>query len=83
MSLFVAPVTSGACATAYERIGYWDKSCLALAKDTFADFEYKGELNKFVTYLSKKSGGGSAYLMTAGSGCIAVRKETITDGNNP
>lgn len=83
MSIFVAPVPTGACATAYERIVYWDKSCLALAKDTFSDFQYKGELNKFVTYLSKKSGGGSVYLMPAGSGCISVRRETISDGNNP
>lgn len=83
MSIFVAPVPTGDCATAYERIMYWDKSCLALAKDTFSDFEYKGELNKFVTHLSKKSGGNSVYLMSAGNGCISVRKEVIIDGNNP
>lgn len=82
MSMFVAPVPTGECATAYERIMYWDKSCLALAKDTFSDFEYKGELNKFVTILSKKS-GGSAYLMPAGSGCVSVRREKLADGNNP
>jgi hypothetical protein len=82
-SIFVAPLSTGACATAYERVAYWDKSCLALAKDTFSDFEYKGELNKFVTILSKKSGGGSVYLMAAGTGCVSVRKETIQDGNNP
>lgn len=38
-------------------------------------------MNKFVTALTKKGGGGSAYLMSAATECIAIRKETMLDGN--
>lgn len=77
-SLFAVPVATG-CAIAYERVLYFDKTCLALARDTFADFQFSGTLNKLVTVFEKKS-GGAAYLMSAGSGCIAVRKESMLDG---
>lgn len=73
-SIFVAPIPSGACTGAYERIMWQDKSCATLAKEVFPGFENKGKLNKFVTYLTKKT-GGVVYLLTAGSGCLVIRKE--------
>lgn len=79
ISSLIAVPTPGGCAIAYERVLYFEKNCLSLAKDTFADFQYSGALNKFVTVLEKKS-GGAAYLMSVGSGCLAVRKESILDG---
>lgn len=80
-SIFAAPAVDGGCAVAYERVSVFEKSCLALSRDTFADFEYGGTVNKFVTVLTKKGGGGSAYLMSADTGCIAIRKETMLDGS--
>jgi hypothetical protein len=81
-SLVVTPTVSGECPTVYERIAYFQESCIATAKNTLSNFEYKGELNKRVTIMSSKS-GGDAYLMPIASGCLLVRREVIADGNNP
>jgi hypothetical protein len=82
ISLVVTPIESGECPTVYERIAYFQESCIATAKNTLSDFEYKGELNQRVTVMSSKS-GGDAYLMPIAAGCLLVRREVIQDGNNP
>lgn len=79
-SLFVAPNAAGECPTVYERIIYVPESCIATAKNSFSNFEYKGELNQRVTVLSSKN-GGDAYLMPISAGCLVVRMEVIMDGN--
>lgn len=81
MTLYTAPTTSGLCAAAYERVTYWADSCMKVAKDTFKDHEYKGELNEAITQLSKD--GNPIFLMKAGTGCVSVKQEKINDGNNP
>lgn len=81
-SIVVTPNASGECPTVYERIAYFPESCIATAKNTLSTFEYKGEINQRVTIMSSKS-GGDAYLMSIATGCLLVRREVISDGNNP
>lgn len=81
MTLYVAPTTSGFCAAAYDKVTYWEDSCMKVAKDTFKEFEYKGELNKVITHLEKN--GNPIFLMKAGTGCVSIKQEKLTDGNNP
>lgn len=82
LSIVVTPTPTGECATVYERIVYFPESCLATAKNTFPAFEFKGELNQRVSILSSKD-SGDAYLMPIANGCLVVRREVISDGNNP
>ena len=77
-SIFITPTINNKCSIAYERVAYLGKSCIALSKEDFSKFDYKGELNKTVSILSRES-GGHLYLMPAGEGCIAIRKEIIQD----
>lgn len=76
-SLNVTKTASGECYVEYEKIFTFNKTCLALAKET-ENSVYKGELGKEVAYLEVE--GAAVYLFPAGSGCIFVKKEIIMDG---
>lgn len=81
ITMYVAPTTSGLCGAAYERVSYWPNTCMKVAKETFASFEYKGELNESITHLTKD--GNPLFLMKAGNGCITIKQEIVYDLNNP
>jgi hypothetical protein len=81
MTMYVAPTTSGLCASAYEKVTYWPSSCMKVAKETFSTFEYKGELNEVITHLAKD--GDPLFLMKAGNGCVSIKQERVNNGNNP
>lgn len=73
----VAPTINGECATVYDQIFHTTKSCMALAKETYGDYEYKATINKEISLLESK-GGTNVYLMrTVGEGCIAMKKEVL------
>ncbi|HWS39735.1 MAG TPA: hypothetical protein VN247_00425 [Arenimonas sp.] len=81
INLIVVPTVSGQCAFSYTRTFYSEQSCLALSKDIYSEYEFKGEVNKNATKLVSKNGGGDAYLMSVGTGCLSIRHEIDNDAN--
>ncbi len=79
-SISVAPVKTGECAIVYEQVGFYPKSCVAVSKETFSKYQYKGELNKEVVILQSTS--ATVYLMPVEGGCVTMKKEIISDGNS-
>lgn len=77
-NLTVSPVASGQCAVVYDQIKYSSKSCVAVSKENFENYEYKDSLNKEVVVL--QSGGVYVYLLPAeGGGCVSLKKEILMD----
>lgn len=79
-NVVVSPVVSGSCNVSYDQVSFWEKSCMATKSELFPKLEYKGEVNKNITMISDGD-GMTVYLMQVKGGCIAVKKETIVNGN--
>lgn len=78
-SLTVARTKSDHCYSEYEKIIYFDENCIATVQKNYKEAEYKGEVNKNVTFLSQN--GVDIFLMPAGNGCVVMRKEIIMDAS--
>ena len=76
-SLTVARTKSEHCYAEYEKVIYFTDNCMATVQKNYKDAEYKGEVNKNVTWLSKR--GVDTFLIPAGNGCVVVRKEILMD----
>jgi hypothetical protein len=64
------------CSGAYEAISYWATSCEQIATTEFAQLKTTGMINRAIKVLD---GGPTmrVFLMPAGQGCIAIKKEVI------
>lgn len=80
-NLVVAPVATGECAVAYDRIAFVEKSCMAVRNEFFPKYEYKGEVSKYVTVLTGPSKSAVAFLLPTRTGCVMVKKETLSQAN--
>lgn len=71
-----APNQANGCGATYDAVVFWPERCDAVAGKQFSNFKKTGMLKKDITMLD----GGSAtkvYLMPAGNGCVAIKKEIV------
>lgn len=71
-----APNQANGCGASYDAVVYWPERCDAVAARRFAAMKRVGELKKGIAMLD----GGIAtkvFLMTAGSGCVSIKKEVV------
>jgi hypothetical protein len=77
VSATFAPGQANGCGAAYEAVSYWPQKCDAVAAKQFVGFKRMEQaLRKNITVLD----GGAAtkvFLMPAGSGCVAIKKEVV------
>ena len=73
-TLIVAP--AGTCSGMYQQVIYWPEACAAVKARVFADFKTEHPLLKNVR-VSEANPGLQLYMMTAGTGCVSVKKELI------
>lgn len=70
-----APTASG-CGASYEAITHWQNSCKDVATKGYAQLKFIGAIQSNILVLE----GGpqlKVYLMPAGKGCVAIKKEVI------
>ena len=71
-----APNQANGCGATYDAVVYWPQGCEAVAQGQYGSLRRVGLLKRDVLVLD----GGPAtkvFLMAAGPGCIAVKKETV------
>jgi hypothetical protein len=71
-----APNQANGCASVYETVVYWEKGCPVVAIKQFATFKKAGVLSKNISVLDGGP-GVRVFLMPAGEGCIAIKKEVL------
>jgi hypothetical protein len=71
-----APNQANGCAGLYETVVYWEKGCFDVAKKQFATFKRAGVLSKNISVLDGGA-GVRVFLMPAGKGCVAIKKEVF------
>ena len=76
VSATFAPNQSNGCGATYDAVMYWPKGCDALATQQFDKFKRVGTLKKNVLVLDGGV-GTKIFLLTAGSGCVSVKKEVV------
>lgn len=66
--------STGQCGGVYEAVTYWPKSCDEVAKTAYGTFKQAGPIRQAIKTLD---GGVSVkvYLLTAGAGCVSIKKE--------
>lgn len=73
-TLIIAP--AGTCSGLYQQVIYWPEACAAVKARVFADFKNERPMLKNVR-VSEANPGLQLYMMTAGTGCVSVKKELI------
>ena len=76
VSATFAPNQNNGCGATYDAVMYWPKACDAVATQQFDKFKRVGAIKKDIVVLD----GGVAtkvFLLTAGSGCVSVKKEVV------
>jgi hypothetical protein len=71
-----APNQANGCGGMYETVVYWPMGCNDVAANNFSGLKIITELTKNITVLD----GGittKIFLMSAGAGCVAIKKEVI------
>jgi hypothetical protein len=71
-----APVGTAGCGAAYDAVTYWPVDCAQTAKTTFSNMKPVGLVKNSIQILE----GGPAvrvFLMPAGQGCVAIKKEVV------
>ena len=71
-----APNQANGCGGMYETVVYWPQKCDVVANKTFGTLKKIGALSKTIFV---RDGGVTTkiFLMPAGSGCVAIKKEVI------
>lgn len=79
-SMTVSPIATGECAAVYEQVSYSPRSCIAVAKETFGNYDYKHSVNKSVVVLQMND--IHVYLLPAeGGGCVSIKKEVVMEAS--
>jgi hypothetical protein len=71
-----APNQANGCAGMYETVVYWEEGCPDVTKKQFTAFKQAGVLSKNIAILDGGT-GVRVFLMPAGKGCIAIKKEVL------
>jgi hypothetical protein len=71
-----APNQANGCAGMYETVVYWEAGCPDVAKKQFTTFKGAGVLSKNISILDGGA-GVRVFLMPAGKGCVAIKKEVL------
>ena len=73
-----APLVAYGCDAVFETVIYWPNNCDAVAKNQFKEAKNTGKMRQYITVLTAGS-NLQIFLMPAGSGCIAIKKQAIFD----
>ncbi len=73
-----APLVAYGCDASFETVSYWPNKCEVVAKSQFAQAKNNGKLGRAITLLTAGS-NLQIFLMPAGSGCVAIKKQMIFD----
>lgn len=76
VSASFAPNQANACVATYDAVMFWHQPCDTVVVKQFSQLKKVGVLKKDITVLD----GGAAlkvFLMTAGQGCVSIKKENI------
>lgn len=73
-----APLVAYGCDASFETVSYWPNNCEAVAKTQFAQAKNNGKLRQAITMLTAGT-NLQIFLMPAGSGCVAIKKQMIFD----
>ncbi len=76
VSASFAPNQLNGCSGIYETVVYWDAGCPDVAKKQFPTLKSGGILQRSITVL-EGAAGMKVFLMPAGKGCIAIKKELM------
>jgi hypothetical protein len=71
-----APVGTDGCGALYEAVTYWPTNCQQTAAQGFAQLKAVGAIKRNIFILD---GGPNmrVFLMPAGTGCVAIKKEVV------
>jgi hypothetical protein len=71
-----APDQANGCAGMYETVVYWPQKCSEVAEKQFGSFRKAGSLAKDIL-VREGAGQARVFLMPAGSGCVAIKKQIV------
>lgn len=71
-----SPSANRACGAAYDSVTYWPQTCDTLASGIYANLKAGGKLGQHILILAAAN-NSRVFLMPAGSGCVAIKKELI------
>lgn len=71
-----APNQANGCGGIYETVVYWEAGCADVAKNQFSVFKNYGVLVNSIIVLDGGA-GVRVFLMPAGTGCVAIKKEVL------
>lgn len=71
-----APNQANGCGGMYETVVYWESACADVAKRQFSTFKSHGILVNNIIVLNGGA-GVRVFLMPAGAGCVAIKKEVL------
>lgn len=71
-----APNQANGCGGMYETVVYWPQKCDVVANKNFGTLKKLGALSKTI-YVRDGGVTTKIFLMPAGSGCVAIKKEVI------
>jgi hypothetical protein len=70
-----APLATG-CAGTYETVTHWQNSCKDVATKGYAQLKFTGVIQSNIL-MSDGGGQVHVFLMPAGTGCVAIKKEVV------
>ena len=73
-----APLVAYGCDAVFETVTYWPNSCEVVAKTQFKQAQNTGKMRQYISVLTAGS-NLQIFLMPAGSGCVAIKKQAIFD----
>ena len=71
-----APNQANGCGGMYETVVYWPQDCEFVAQQHYPDLQRVGSLSSQIIVL-KGSSSLKIFLMPAGTGCVAIKKEIV------
>jgi len=71
-----APNQANGCGGMYETVVYWPQDCETVARQHYPDLQRVGSLSSQIVVL-KGSSSLKIFLMPAGTGCVAIKKEIV------
>ena len=73
-----APLVAYGCDAVFETVTYWPNSCDVIAKTQFKQAQNTGKMRQYISVLTAGS-NLQIFLMPAGNGCVAIKKQAIFD----
>ena len=73
-----APLVAYGCDAVFETVIYWPNSCDVIAKTQFKQAQNTGKMRQHISVLTAGN-NLQIFLMPAGNGCVAIKKQAIFD----